>query len=50
MSEWKEYRLGDFVEFNPKESLKKGTLAKKVTMDLLIPHSRDIYNYVVEPY
>lgn len=50
MSEWKEVRLGDFMEFNPKESLKKGTLAKKVTMDLLIPHSRDIYNYVVEPY
>ena len=50
MNEWKEVRLGDFMEFNPKESLKKGTLAKKVTMDLLIPHSRDIYNYDVEPY
>ena len=50
MNEWKEVRLGDFMEFNPTESLKKGTPAKKVTMDLLIPHSRDIYNYVVEPY
>ena len=50
MSEWKEYRLGDFMEFNPKESLKKGTLAKKVTMDMLVPHSRDINSYVVEPY
>ena len=50
MSEWKEVRLGDFMEFNPKESLKKGTLAKKVTMDMLVPHSRDINSYVVEPY
>ena len=50
MSEWKEVRLGDFMEFNPKESLKKGTLAKKVTMDMLVPHSRDIHSYVVEPY
>ena len=50
MSEWKEYRLGDIMEFNPKESLKKGTLAKKVTMDMLVPHSRDINSYVVEPY
>ena len=50
MSEWKEVRLGDFMEFNPKESLKKGTLAKKITMDMLVPHSRDINSYVVEPY
>lgn len=50
MGEWKEYRLGDFMEFNPKESIKKGTVARKITMDLLVPHSRDIYDYVYEPY
>lgn len=50
MGEWKEYRLGDFMEFNPKESIKKGTVARKITMDLLVPHSRDIFDYVYEPY
>jgi len=50
MEEWKEYRLGDFMEFNPKVSLKKDTVARKITMDQLIPHSRDIYSWTYEPY
>lgn len=48
--EWKEVRLGDYIEFNPKRSLKKSTIAKKVTMDLLVPYSKQIYKYIVEPY
>ena len=50
MEEWKKYRLDDFIEFNPTLSLKKGTIARKITMDQLIPHSRDIYSWVYEPY
>jgi type I restriction enzyme S subunit len=50
MEEWKEYRLGDFMEFNPKISLKKDTIARKITMDQLAPHSRDIYSWTYEPY
>ena len=50
MEEWKEYKLGDFMEFNPKISLKKNTVARKITMDQLVPHSRDIYSWVYEPY
>ena len=50
MEEWKEYKLGDFMEFNPRISLKKNTVARKITMDQLIPHSRDIYSWVYEPY
>lgn len=50
MEEWKEYRLKDFMDFNPKIVLKKNTLAKKITMDLLTPHSRDIDKWVIEPY
>lgn len=38
------------MEFNPKVSLKKNTLARKITMDQLIPHSRDIYSWSYEPY
>ena len=50
MEEWKQYRLGDFIDFNPTISLKKGTVARKITMDKLIPHSRDIYDWEYEPY
>lgn len=50
MEEWKEYKLGEFMEFNPKISLKKNTIARKITMDQLVPHSRDIYSWTNEPY
>ena len=50
MSEWKEYKLGDFMEFNPKLKLAKNTMARKITMDQLVPHCRDIFNWTIEPY
>ena len=50
MEEWKSYKLVDFIEFNPTISLKKGTMARKITMDQLTPHSRDIYLWGYEPY
>ena len=50
MEEWKEYKLGDFMEFNPKIKLAKDTLARKITMDQLIPHCRDIHSWIYEPY
>ncbi len=50
MEGWKSYKLADFIEFNPTISLKKGTMARKITMDQLTPHSRDIYSWGYEPY
>jgi len=50
MNEWKEYKLADFVEMNPTESLKKGSLAKKIGMDLLQPFTRAVSSYTIEPY
>ena len=50
MEEWREYKLVDFMEFNPKITLKKDSLARKITMDQLIPHTRDIYSWTYEPY
>ena len=50
MNEWKEYKLADFVEMNPTESLKKGSLAKKIGMDLLQPYTRAVSSYTIEPY
>ena len=41
-SEWKMMPLQDFVEFNPKEVLKKGAFAKKVPMEALTPFQRQI--------
>lgn len=43
-------KLIDIAEFNPKETLKKGTLAKKVAMDQLKPFGRDIPGYTLEPF
>ena len=42
--------LKDFLEFNPKESIKKGNIAKKIAMEQLNPFCRDIYNYEITPY
>ena len=50
MTEWTEYRLGDIVEINPTESIKKGTIAKKIGMDVLQPYCRAIPSFSVEPY
>ena len=49
-SNWKIKKLSDIVSINPKESLKKGTLAKKISMDKLQPFCRDIPNYEIEKF
>ena len=40
-----KYRLSDIAEFNPRESIKKGSVAKKIAMDELQPFCRDIPEY-----
>ncbi len=50
MEVWKEYKLADVVEINPTESLKKGTIAKKIGMDVLQPYCRSIPSFLLEPY
>ena len=40
-----KWKLKDFVEINPKESIKKGSVAKKIPMECLIPFSRDIQEW-----
>ena len=44
-TEWEIQQLSDIVEFNPKETLKKGVIAKKISMDKLQPFCRDICEY-----
>ena len=50
MSEWKEHKLGDFAEINPTESLPKGTIAKKIAMEVLQPFTKRISSYLWEEY
>ena len=50
MAEWVMKKLKDIAEFNPRESLAKGVVAKKVAMDKLQPFCRDIPEYELEPF
>ena len=50
MGEWLEKRMDEIAEFNPRESIKKGTIAKKVAMDKLQPFCRDIPGYEMEAF
>lgn len=49
-SEWKVVKLSDIAEFNHREFLPKGTIAKKVAMDKLQPFCRDIPSYEIEAF
>ena len=50
MSKWTNKKLSDIVTFYPKETLKKGSIAKKVTMDMLKPFCRDIPAFELTAY
>ncbi|WP_156289871.1 restriction endonuclease subunit S [Oceanobacillus salinisoli] len=44
-NDWKEVSLNEVILFNPRESLKKGTIAKKIGMDKLSEFQRKITGY-----
>lgn len=50
MAEWVMKKLKDIVDFNPRESLAKGTVAKKIGMDKLQPFCRDVLGYDLEQF
>lgn len=50
MSNWKEKRVSDFINFNPYESLKAGTLAKKIAMEKLGTFEKKINGYELAEY
>ena len=50
MAEWVTKKLKDIAFFNPKESLAKGTIAKKIPMDKIQPFCRDVPGYVFEEF
>lgn len=50
MADWVSKRLDEIVEFNPRETIKKGVIAKKIAMDKLQPFCRDITEFELEPF
>ncbi len=50
MSNWKKYKLKDFAVINPTERLPKGTVAKKVAMEVLQPFTKKIPSFSLEEY
>ena len=40
MENWRECKLEAIIEFNPKETIQKGSIAKKIEMSQLIPFFR----------
>jgi type I restriction enzyme S subunit len=48
--EWKEYKLEDFADINPTESVPKGTVAKKIPMEFIQPFTKRIPDYLQEEY
>ena len=49
-SDWQVKKLSDIVEFNPSERLPKGAIAKKISMDMLQPYTKDVFQYELQPY
>lgn len=49
-SKWIIRTLSDIADINPRESIKKGTMSKKIPMDALQPFTRDVTSYQIEPF
>ena len=50
MSEWREVKLIDFMQFNPSEIMHKGTVAKKIAMENIEPFNKKVQGYVEAPF
>lgn len=49
-SEWTTRSISDIAEINPRESISKGSTAKKIPMDVLQPFTRYIPSYQMEEF
>lgn len=47
---WNVKRLDDIAEFNPRETIKKGSVAQKIAMDVLQPFTRDVPSFEVTEF
>ena len=49
-SEWKKVELKEVIDFNPRESLPKNQLAKKIAMEKIKPFSKFIDDYEIAEF
>lgn len=49
-SDWDIIQADKFIDFNPRETIRKGELSKKVAMEQLQPYTRDISGYELTPF
>ena len=50
MNNWKQTSIGDFIDFNPPESIKKDEIARKIPMDKLGTFQRKINGFEYSKY
>ena len=50
MSNWRNVEIGEVIDFNPSESIKKGTIAKKIPMDKLTVFEKKIKGFELSEY
>ena len=50
MQDYNICKLSDVIDFNPKEKLSKGSLAKKVSMDKLQPYTKVVSSFDIAKY
>lgn len=50
MNSWTLVKAANFIDFNPRESIPKNKMAKKVAMEQLQPFTRDLPGFEVVPY
>ena len=50
MNKWKKTSIGEFIDFNPKETIIKNSIAKKIPMEKLTPWERKITGYEFAEY
>ena len=49
-SKWTIKKISEIAEINPRESIKKGIVAKKIPMDVLQPFTRDVPSFQYEVF
>lgn len=47
---WSVKKLSDIATFNPQEKITRGTIAKKIPMEMISPFCRDIVGYEYSPF
>ena len=50
MRNWRSIEIGKVIDFNPSESIKKGTIAKKIPMDKLNVFDKKIRGFEITEY